>query len=71
MFLTAQWVLAVFMLAVEKHKSTFLAPVGIGLTLFVAEIAGVYYTGGRFKSRQKFRPGRRHGEFPKLSLDLL
>lgn len=28
------------MLAVEKHKGTFLAPVGIGLSLFIAELAG-------------------------------
>ena len=54
MFLTAQLVLAVFMLAVEKHKSTFLAPVGIGLTLFVAEIAGVYYTGGSLNLARSF-----------------
>ena len=24
----------------EKHKGTFLAPVGIGLSLFIAEMAG-------------------------------
>lgn len=42
MFLTAQLVLVILMLAVEKHKSTFLAPVGIGLALFVAELAGVF-----------------------------
>ena len=34
------------MLAAEKHKGTYLAPVGIGLSLFVAELAGVFYTGG-------------------------
>ena len=34
MFLTAQLVLAVFMLATEKHKATFIAPVGIGLAVF-------------------------------------
>jgi aquaporin related protein len=42
MFMTAQLVLVVFMLAVEKHKSTFLAPIGIGLTLFITQIVGVY-----------------------------
>merc|ERR1711862_402660 len=45
MFLTAQLVLAVLILAVEKHKSTFLAPVGIGLALFVIHMAGVPYDG--------------------------
>jgi aquaporin related protein len=34
MFLTAQLVLAVFMLATEKHKATYIAPVGIGLAVF-------------------------------------
>jgi aquaporin related protein len=28
------------MLAAEKHRGTFLAPVGIGLALFIAELAG-------------------------------
>lgn len=46
MFLTAMLVFTIFMLAAEKHKGTFLAPIGIGLALFVAELAGVYFTGG-------------------------
>ncbi len=46
MFLTAMLVFTILMLAAEKHKGTFLAPIGIGLALFVAEMAGVYYTGG-------------------------
>jgi aquaporin rerated protein, other eukaryote len=46
MFLTAELVFVIFMLAAEKHKGTFLAPVGIGLALFSAELAGVYFTGG-------------------------
>jgi glycerol uptake facilitator-like aquaporin len=40
MFLTAVLVFAVLMLAAEKHYGTFLAPVGIGLTLFIAELSG-------------------------------
>ena len=46
MFLTAELVFTIFMLAAEKHKGTFLAPVGIGLSLFIAELAGVQFTGG-------------------------
>ena len=34
------------MLAKEKHKATYMAPVGIGLALFVAELVGVFFTGG-------------------------
>ena len=41
MFLTAQLVFAIFMLAAEKHKGTFIAPVGIGLSLFIAELLGM------------------------------
>lgn len=40
MFLTAQLVIVIIMLAVVKHKSTYLAPVGIGLAFFVAELIG-------------------------------
>ncbi len=41
MFLTAQLVFTIFMLAAEKHKATFIAPVGIGLSLFIAELSGM------------------------------
>lgn len=40
MFLTAELVFTIFMLAAEKHKGTFIAPVGIGLALFIAELTG-------------------------------
>ncbi len=40
MFLTAELVFTIFMLAAEKHKATFIAPIGIGLALFIAELAG-------------------------------
>jgi aquaporin related protein len=49
MFLTAQLVITIFLLAAEKHKGTFLAPVGIGLSLFIAELSGVYFTGGKLR----------------------
>jgi aquaporin related protein len=48
MILTAVLVFAIFMLAAEKHKGTYISPVGIGLALFVCELVGVYFTGGRF-----------------------
>jgi aquaporin related protein len=47
MFLTAELIFCILMLAAEKHKGTFLAPIGIGLALFIAELAGVFYTGGK------------------------
>jgi hypothetical protein len=56
MFLTAQLVFTIFMLATEKHEGTFIAPVGIGLSLFVAELMGVYYTGGSVNPARSFGP---------------
>lgn len=43
MFLTAQLVFTIFMLAAEKHKGTFIAPIGIGLSLFIAELSGTQH----------------------------
>jgi aquaporin related protein len=48
--------LAILMLAAEKHKATFIAPIGIGLALFVAELLGVYYTGGSLNPARSFGP---------------
>jgi aquaporin related protein len=56
MFLTAELVFTIFMLAAEKHKSTFIAPIGIGLALFVAELVGVYFTGGSLNPARSFGP---------------
>uniref|UniRef100_A0A0K3CE49 FGENESH: predicted gene_5.206 protein n=1 Tax=Rhodotorula toruloides TaxID=5286 RepID=A0A0K3CE49_RHOTO len=56
MFLTALLMLAILLLAAEKHKATFLAPIGIGLALFVAELVGVYYTGGSLNPARSFGP---------------
>jgi aquaporin related protein len=42
MFLTAELVFTIFMLAAEKHRGTFIAPIGIGLSLFVAELTGKF-----------------------------
>ncbi|MCJ1474562.1 hypothetical protein MMC13_003221 [Lambiella insularis] len=56
MFLTAQLVFTIFMLAAEKHKATFIAPIGIGLSLFVAELTGVYFTGGSVNPARSFGP---------------
>ncbi|KAK4953496.1 Aquaporin-1 [Elasticomyces elasticus] len=56
MFLTAMLVFTIFMLAAEKHEGTFIAPVGIGLALFIAELMGVYYTGGSLNPARSFGP---------------
>jgi len=55
-FLTAELVFTILMLAKEKHKATFMAPVGIGLALFIAELAGVQFTGGSLNPARSFGP---------------
>jgi aquaporin related protein len=64
MFLTFQLMMMIFMLGVEKHKATFLAPVGIGLTLFVCHVAGIYYTGSSLNPARSFGPDLVTRSFP-------
>lgn len=56
MFLTAQLVLTVYLLAVEKHRATFLAPIGIGMAVFVAHICGTNFTGTGINPARSFGP---------------
>lgn len=49
MFLTAELVFTIFMLAAEKHKGTFIAPIGIGLSLFIAELTGIGHLPGQLE----------------------
>eukprot|EP01039_Chlorochromonas_danica_P006308 gene6308-6956_t len=63
-FLTAELVMAIFMLAVEKSRATFIAPIGIGLAFFVAELTGVYYTGGSLNPARSLGPAVANGNFP-------
>lgn len=46
MLLTIQLVFTILMLAVEKHRATFVAPLGIGMSLFLAEIMYVFISVG-------------------------
>ena len=64
MFLTSQLVFVVLMLAIEKSKDTFIAPIGIGLALFVAELAGVYFTGGSLNPARSFGCAAASRSFP-------
>lgn len=53
---TAELVFTIIMLAKEKHRATYIAPVGIGLALFIGELVGVYYTGGSLNPARSFGP---------------
>ena len=65
MFLTFQLLTTITLLAGEKHAATFIAPVGIGLSLFIAELSGVSFTGGSLNPARSFGPALVLGEFPK------
>ncbi|EME44968.1 hypothetical protein DOTSEDRAFT_95930, partial [Dothistroma septosporum NZE10] len=64
MLLTAQLVFTIFMLAAEKHVGNFIAPVGIGLSLFIAELTGVFWTGGSLNPARSFAPQVALASFP-------
>jgi aquaporin related protein len=53
---TAELVFTIIMLAKEKHRATYIAPVGIGLSLFIGELVAVYYTGGCLNPAWSFGP---------------
>ncbi|ETS79239.1 hypothetical protein PFICI_09092 [Pestalotiopsis fici W106-1] len=61
--LTAELVFTIFMLAKEKHRATFIAPVGIGLALFIAELVGVAFTGGSLNPARSFGPCAVTGQY--------
>src|SRR5436190_20158159 len=54
MFLTILLVLTVYFLAIDKSKATSVAPVGFGLALFVAMLAGTYFTGAGLNPARSF-----------------
>lgn len=55
-FSTVLLLFTVYMLAGEKHKGTFLAPVGIGLALFLGELLATKYTGGSLNPARSLGP---------------
>ncbi|GAA97501.1 uncharacterized protein L969DRAFT_14154 [Mixia osmundae IAM 14324] len=62
-FLTAILVFSVLMLAAEKHKATYLAPIGIGLTLFVCQLFGTLWTGCGMNPARALGPSVIQGSF--------
>ncbi|WWC68269.1 uncharacterized protein I206_102192 [Kwoniella pini CBS 10737] len=64
MILTAELILTIFMLAVEKHRGTFIAPIGIGIALFMGHMVGIYYTGAGLNPARSLGPAVIEKEFP-------
>lgn len=56
MFLTAELVFVVYFLAVEKHRATYIAPLGIGLAIFMCHMVGVPLTGTSVNPARSFGP---------------
>ena len=56
MFATSILVLSILLMAVEKHRATFMAPLCIGLALFIAELTSIPFTGGSVNPARSFGP---------------
>ena len=65
LFLTFQLLVTIMMLAGEKHAATFMAPIGVGLALFIAELSGVSATGGSLNPARSFGPALVLWDFPR------
>lgn len=63
-FGTAILCTTVLFLAVEKHKATFMAPLAIGLALFIGHLICVYYTGAGLNPARSFGPCVAARSFP-------
>ncbi|KAK1757989.1 aquaporin-2 [Echria macrotheca] len=64
MFLTAELVFVIIMVAAEKHKGTYLAPVAIGIAFFLTQLVGVTFTGGSLNPARSLGPAAVSASFP-------
>ncbi|KAB8305176.1 hypothetical protein EYC80_004466 [Monilinia laxa] len=60
---TAVLIFTIIMLAVEKHRATFIAPIGIGMALFVAHMIAIPFTGASLNPARSFGPAAILGDF--------
>jgi aquaporin related protein len=64
MFATALLCTTVLFMAVEKHRGTFMAPLAIGVALFVGHLFAVYYTGAGINPARSLGPNVVIRSFP-------
>ncbi|KAK3396671.1 aquaporin-like protein [Sordaria brevicollis] len=65
LFLTCELVFVILMMAVEKHRATFAAPVAIGVALFMGQLVGVYFTGASLNPARSIGPAIVNRHFPR------
>ncbi|PWN35956.1 aquaporin-like protein, partial [Meira miltonrushii] len=61
--MSALLIFTVLMLAAEKHRGTFLAPIGIGLCLLITQLLGQPYTGASVNPARTLGPDIVQGKF--------
>jgi aquaporin rerated protein, other eukaryote len=61
--MSALLIFTVLMLAAEKHRGTFLAPIGIGLCLLITQLLGQPYTGASVNPARTLGPDIVQGQF--------
>ncbi|KAF7877721.1 hypothetical protein EAF04_001392 [Stromatinia cepivora] len=64
LLLTFMLVITILMLVAEKTKSTFVAPIGIGFSLFIGHLVGIFWTGAGINPARAFSPALVQASFP-------
>ncbi|PQE18141.1 hypothetical protein CJF30_00009310 [Rutstroemia sp. NJR-2017a BBW] len=64
MLLTFMLIITILMLVAEKTKSTFVAPIGIGFSLFIGHLVGIFWTGAGINPARAFSPALASLSFP-------
>ncbi|KAK6462467.1 aquaporin [Scheffersomyces coipomensis] len=62
-FVTTILCLTVLLMAVEKHKATFMAPFAIGIALFIGNMASIHFSGAGINPARSFGPDAVNGTF--------